>query len=107
MDLVRWCRGGDYAGSVVGGARAESVSLVAASVVVVVDVLGHDDACVSFAGNEHPVCALGPCRPHEPLSDHVHKRRLRRRRDHFDPAGGEDRVERGRELGIPVPDQVG
>jgi hypothetical protein len=33
--------------------------------------------------------------------------RLRRGRDHFDPAGGEDRVERGRELGVPVPDQVG
>ena len=41
-DLVR--RAGDYVECVVGGAQVESVSLVAASGVVVLDVLGHDDA---------------------------------------------------------------
>ena len=39
----RWC--------VVGGAQDGSVSLVAASGVVMLDVLGHDDVCVSFAGD--------------------------------------------------------
>jgi hypothetical protein len=53
---------------------------------------------VPFASDEHPVCAPDPCRPHEPLSDRVHTRRLRRGRHHFDPTGSEDRVERGREL---------
>ena len=55
-DLVRQCREGDYVECVVvGGAQAESASLVAAPGVVVVDVFGQDDACVSFADDEHPV----------------------------------------------------
>jgi hypothetical protein len=61
---------------------------------------------VPFAGDKHPVGALGPCRPHEPLSDRVHPRGLRRGHYHFGPAGGEHRAGRGRELGIPVPDQM-
>ena len=105
-DLVRRYREGDYAGWIVGGAQAQSVSLVAAPGVAVPNELCQDDACVPFASDEHPVGAPGPCRPHEPLSDRVHARRLRRGRCHFDPAGGKDRVERGRELGISVPDQM-
>jgi hypothetical protein len=87
--------------------QAQTVSLMAAPGVVVPDVLGHDDAGVPFAGDEHAVGALGPGRADEPLGDRVHPRRLRRGRDHFDPAGGEGRVERGGELGVSVPDQVG
>jgi hypothetical protein len=47
------------------------------------------------------------CRSHEPLRDRVHARGLRRGRYHLDTAGREHRVERGRELGVPVSDQVG
>lgn len=42
--------GKDYIGCAVGTAQIESVSLVAAPGVVVLDVLGHDDARVPFAG---------------------------------------------------------
>jgi hypothetical protein len=64
-------------------------------------------SAVSFAGDEHPAGALGPCRACEPLGDRVHPGSLWCSCYHFDPAGGEDRVERGGELGIPVPGQVG
>jgi hypothetical protein len=37
MDLVRWDREREHVGSVVGGAQVESVSLVAAAGVVVLD----------------------------------------------------------------------
>jgi hypothetical protein len=75
--------------------------------IVVTGVLREDQPQVPLASDQHPVGALGPCRADEPLGDRVHPLRLRRGRYHLDPASGKDRVERGGELGVPVPDQVG
>jgi hypothetical protein len=62
-DLMRRCREWDYVGCVVRSAEVKSVSLVAASGVVMLDVLGHYDATVPFAGDEHPVRLLSAGRP--------------------------------------------
>ena len=48
------------------------MALLAAAGVVVADVLGQDRAQVLFAGDEHPVSALGPYRAYETLGVGVH-----------------------------------
>src|ERR1019366_2575866 len=50
-----------------GGGRAELAAAVRASSVVVGLVLGHHDAQVSFADDQHPVGDLGPGGEHEPF----------------------------------------
>jgi putative transposase len=64
-------------------------------------------AQVLLASDEHPVGALGSHRAHEALGIGIHPGRLGRDWQCFDSDRSEHGVERGGELGIPVPDQVG
>src|SRR6266545_1890791 len=78
---------------------------VRAVAVVVVGVLGQHRPQLPTAKDQHPVQDLPPNRADPPLRVGVGPRRPYRRAQHLDPLGGEDRVERGGELRIPVPDQ--
>ncbi|HXZ73150.1 MAG TPA: hypothetical protein VEH31_20055 [Streptosporangiaceae bacterium] len=69
-----------------------------------IDVLAKDQPQVLFASDQHPVQALAAGTGYPALRDRVRTRRLDRSPDHPHADGGEDRVERRGELGIPVAD---
>jgi hypothetical protein len=73
--------------------------------VVVVDVFGEEGFEVASAGDEQPVGALAADAADPPLGDRVRCRCLHRGADDPGADRGEHRVEGGRELGVPVPDQ--
>ena len=77
---------------------------VRAMAVVVAEVLGEDGFKVAATKDEEPIETLAPDRTHEALCDGVRSRRPDRSPDGPDAFGSEDRVERGRELGIAVSD---
>ena len=93
--------------AVEAGRASSSGALVATAGVVVRDVLIQDYAELAFAGDEHPVSAFTTHGPDEPFGDGVHLRRLRSGRDRGDAGRAEHRVERGGELDVEVPDQMG
>jgi len=68
-------------------------------------VLGHHDAQVAFAEDQHPVGDLGPCGEHEPLRQSVRARTSGRDLHRLDSRAGQDRVERIGELPSAVTDQ--
>jgi hypothetical protein len=74
--------------------------------VVVLDVLAEHALQVPLPDDQHLVGALGPDGPHDALSIGIHPRASRRREQHLDPLGVEDRVERVGELPGLVPDEV-
>jgi hypothetical protein len=73
--------------------------------VVVVGVLGQDRPKLSVSENEHPVQDFTPDGADPPLRMGIRPRRPHRREKHLDRFVGEDRVERGGELGVPIADQ--
>jgi hypothetical protein len=79
---------------------------VRALAVVMLGVLGQHAPEVAFAEDQHPVDQLGPGGQHEPLRESVRARAAGRDLHHVDAGAGEHRVEDGRELTGPVPDQV-
>jgi hypothetical protein len=89
------------------GAQGRAVTLVAASGVVVRNVLGEDRVQVALPGDQHPVSAFGADRAHEAFCVGVHPRGLRRGRQHAGSNRVEHGVEGGGEPRVPVPDQVG
>jgi hypothetical protein len=60
---------------------------------------------VSWPGDEHPVQAFGAGGADPTFGVGIRAGRPRRRLQHPNADAGEDRVERGAELGVPVPDE--
>jgi len=58
-----------------------------------------------FAVDQHPVGALGPDGPHPAFGIIICSRRSRRRLHNSYVLAGKDSVERGRELGVAIPDE--
>jgi hypothetical protein len=75
---------------------------VRAVAVVVAGILSQHRPQLPAAQDQHPVQQLPPNGPHPPFGIRVRLRRPHRRDQHLDSVGGEDRVERGGELRIPV-----
>jgi hypothetical protein len=73
--------------------------------VIVPGVLGQDLAEMSLAEDQHVVKALAAQRAHEPFRVGVRPRRPGWRPDHSRAVTGEDVVERGGELAVPVADE--
>jgi hypothetical protein len=78
---------------------------VRAVAVVMVDILGQHRPQLPASEDQQPVQQLPPDGADLPLGVGVGPRRPHRRAQHPDPLGGEDGVERGGELGIPIPDE--
>jgi hypothetical protein len=75
---------------------------------VVIDmahILVNDGAGVSLVVDQQPVGALLANAANEPLGIAIRSRRPRRDLDHIEAFGGEDGIEGGGELGVPVADQ--
>jgi hypothetical protein len=70
--------------------------------VVVIGVLGQHRPQRPTPKDQHPVKQLTPHRAHPPLRGGVRPRRPHRHAQHLDPRGGNDRIERGGERGLPV-----
>jgi hypothetical protein len=68
-------------------------------------VLGHHDAQVPFAEDQHPVGDLGPGGEHEPLRQSVRTRTPGRDLHRLDTGVGQGRVESAGELPGAVADQ--
>jgi hypothetical protein len=79
--------------------------LVRTMLVIVPGVLDQDLAEMPFAEDQHVVQALAAQRAHEPLRVGIRSRRPDRRLDHPRAVPGEDFVECGGELAVPVADQ--
>lgn len=62
-------------------------------------------AQVTFTVDQHAVAAFGAHRPNPPLGIAIRPRRLRRLLHHRDAHGGEDLIEDGSELAVPIADQ--
>jgi hypothetical protein len=60
---------------------------------------------MALSGDEHPDGAFAAHATDPTLSDRVGRRRPHRRGDDLGADGGEHRIERRGELGVPVPDQ--
>jgi len=88
-----------------GPGRVQLPAAMGSSAVVVGLVLGHHDAQVALADDQHPVGDLGPCGEHEPLRKGVGARTSGRDLHGLDAGGGQNRVERIGELPGPVADQ--
>jgi hypothetical protein len=73
--------------------------------VVMVDVLGQYSLQLPASHDQHPVQHLPPNATDPPLRIGIRPRRPHRRGEHLDRLGGEDGVERGGELGVPIADQ--
>ena len=73
--------------------------------VVVRGVLGQHPAEVSLPEDQHAVGEFGADGQHKALGETVRPRTPRRDLDHLDARICEHRVERGRELPGPIPDQ--
>src|SRR5579871_1419931 len=73
--------------------------------VVVAGELGQDRAEMPCAEDEDVIQALAAERAHEPLRKRVRSRRSDRRLDHPRAVAGEDAVECGGELAVPVADE--
>ncbi len=73
--------------------------------VVMVGVLGQHGHQLPTSEDEHPVQHIPPDGAHPSLRVGVGLRGPRGRAQQLDPLRGEDRVERGGELGIPIADQ--
>ena len=73
--------------------------------VVVADVLVQHHRQVPSASDQEPVSALAACCSHSPLRVRVRQGSLRRGPHHLHALVGQNDVERGRVLGIPVADQ--
>ena len=71
-----------------------------------VGVLGQHQHQLPTAEDQHPIQQLTPNRAHPPLRVGVRLWRPHRRAKHPDPLSGEDRVERGGELRVPIADQI-
>lgn len=74
--------------------------------VVMIDVLVRDRAQVAFAVDQQAVGALGAHRTDPSLGITVRPRCARRRLQHRDPHGGENVIEHGGELGVPIAPRV-
>jgi hypothetical protein len=70
-----------------------------------VGVLGQHPPQLPTADDQHPVQQLPSDGADPPFGVGVGPRRPHRRAQHPDPLGREHRVERGGELGIPIPDE--
>jgi hypothetical protein len=105
-DLVASDRGAerDHGGGVVGW-WVLAQALVRAVVIDMAYVLVENGAGVSFVVDQQPVGALGADAADEPLCVAVRPGRTGRDLDHGDAFGGEDGVESGGELGVPIADQ--
>ena len=80
-------------------------ALVRTVAVIVPRVLGEYLRQVLLAEDQHVVQALAAQRAHEPLRVGVRPRRPDRRLDHPRAVPGEDVVERGGELAVPIADE--
>jgi hypothetical protein len=80
-------------------------ALVRAVVSEVKLVVVQDGAGVSLVVDQQPVGALLADATNEPFGVAVRLRCLRRDLDHLDVAGGENGIEGGGELGVPVTDR--
>ncbi len=87
------------------GGRGEAKPLVRPLLYVVVGVGPQDALQVPASADQHVVQTLRSDRPHEPLGEGVRPRCPNRSSDHPNALGGEDLVERPRELGVPVSDE--
>jgi hypothetical protein len=76
-----------------------------AMAVVVIGVLGQHRPQLPAAQDQDPVQHLPPNRAHPPLRVRIRPRRPHRRGEHLDRLGGEDGVEGGGELRVPIADQ--
>jgi hypothetical protein len=73
--------------------------------VVVIGVLGQYSLEMPAPEDQHPVEHLAANGADPPLRVGIRPRRPHRRAQHLDALGGKHRIERGGELGIPIPDQ--
>jgi hypothetical protein len=73
--------------------------------VVVLEVLAQDNVEVAWSSDQEVVEAFPAQCPDEPFRDRVRPRRSYRGADDADVGAGEDGVERGGELTVPVADQ--
>jgi hypothetical protein len=94
---------GDHHGRTAG--RATLLVRAADAILGTHIVLGHHDAQVAFAEDQHPVGDLGPCGEHEPLRKGVRARTSGRDLHRRDARAGQDRIERIGELPGAVADQ--
>lgn len=95
---------GDHGGRVVVG-RVLAQALVRTVVIEMVLVLVQDGAGVPFVENQQPIGALVADTADEPFGITVRLWCLGRDLDHLDAVGGEDGIEGGGELGVPVTDE--
>ena len=95
---------GDHGGGIVVGWVLVQ-TLVWAVVIEMVLVVVEDGAGVAFVVDQQPVGALGADTADEPFGITVRLWCLGRDLDHLDAVGGEDGIEGGGELGVPVTDQ--
>jgi hypothetical protein len=79
-------------------------ALVRAVIVEMAHVLVEDGVGVSFVVDQQPIGALFADAADEPLGIAVRLRRPGRDLDHIEAFGGEDSIEDGGELGVPVAD---
>ncbi|MGO4747139.1 hypothetical protein AB4212_00585 [Streptomyces sp. 2MCAF27] len=79
---------------------------MSSSSVVVLGVMVEDSTQVSFTGDEESVSALCAGCAYPPFGERVGPGALRRRPDNGCAVAGEDGVERGSELAVPVTDEV-
>jgi hypothetical protein len=93
----RWFGGPERWGLPQGAVRAVAV--------VMINILGQHRPQLPAADDQHPVQQLPPDGAHPPLGVGVGPRRPYRRAQHLDSLGREDRIERGGELRIPIPDE--
>jgi hypothetical protein len=73
--------------------------------VVVIGILGQHRPQLPASQDQHPVQHLPPNGPDPPLRVGIRLRCPHRRAQHLDSLGGEDRVDRGGELRVPITDQ--
>jgi len=85
---------GEIGYGVVGPGWLEAECAVRSSPVVEPGILGHHDAQVPFAEDQHPVGDLSPGGEHEPLRISVRARTPRRDLHGLDAGIGQDRVKR-------------
>jgi hypothetical protein len=70
------------------------------------DVFGQHGVQMAFAGDEHPVGALGPQRADEAFGGGVHPRGLRRGLHHCDTDGSNTALTRYRFVVLPPPPEL-